>query len=199
VARTRARRQVRRRRRCTASRGHRAAVTRQIRPPGPGSADARGRRRRAAPRPARRRSCCAACRPRVPGREPGGRPAFPGLVLPERDDPRRGPQRVAEPRDTAEGQAAIEEVRLDVLGDHRRLPDRDIPDQAGRCHRATAGDLVAQLMVEGEREPVPGDGLMRGGQPWCQREAGGAAEVLADASSSKYGPSTAGGCIGHAP
>ncbi len=113
-------------------------------------------------------------------REPGGPPAFPGPVLPQRDDPRRGPQRVAEPRDTAEGQAAVEEVRLDVLGDHRRLPDRDIPDQAGRCHRATAGDLVAQLMVEGEREPVPGDGLMRGGQPWREREAGGAAEVLAD-------------------
>jgi hypothetical protein len=97
-------------------------------------------------------------------REPGGRPAFPGLVLPERDDTCRGPQRVAEPRDTAEGQAAVEEVRLDVLGDHRRLPDRDVPDQARRRHRAAAGDLVAQLMVKGEREPVPGDGLMRGGQ-----------------------------------
>src|SRR6202044_3157603 len=109
------------------------------------------------------------------------------------DDTCRGPQRVAEPGDTAEGQAAVEEVRLDVLGDHRRLPDCDIPDQAGLCHRPPAGDRVQQLMVEGEREPVPGDGLMRGGQPWCQREPGARPKSWPMASWSKYGPSTAAG------
>src|ERR1700734_2564673 len=35
-------------------------------------------------------------------------------------------------------------------------------------------------MIQGEREPVTGDGLMRGGQPRGQRQSGRGAELLAD-------------------
>ena len=51
-----------------------------------------------------------------------------------------------------------------MLRHHGGLADSHVPDQRRLRQRITAGYLPAQFVIERQREPVPGDGLMRGGQ-----------------------------------
>ena len=105
--------------------------------------------------------------------EPGRGAPRPPRVLPEADDLRRGPQRVAEPGRPVEHDAAVEEVRHHRVGGHSGLSDRDVPDQVGRGQHAVAEHLPGQQVRPGQRQPAADHRLVRGGQPLGQRHRRG--------------------------
>ncbi len=111
-------------------------------------------------------------------RQAGRRPARAVLILPERHYLGAGPQRVAKPGQAAECQPPVEQVRLHVLRHDGGLADSDVPDEAGLCQRITAGYQPAQVLIEHQREPVAGDGLMGRGQAGSERHRGRASESL---------------------
>ena len=77
------------------------------------------------------------------------RPSLIAVAL-QRDDLGRRLQRVADRRQAAQHQAAVEEVADDALGRQRRLADRDVADEH-RMGEAAPGDLLGQRRVERER------------------------------------------------
>ena len=73
-----------------------------------------------------------------------------------------GLQRVADRRQAAQHEPAVEEVADDALGRQRRLADRDVADEH-RVREAAAGDLVGERRVEREAQAVADDRLVQRG------------------------------------
>ena len=92
--------------------------------------------------------------------EAGRLAALLDRVALQRDDLGRRLQRVADRRQAAQHEAAVEEVADDALRRQRRLADRDVADEH-RVREAAAGDALGQRRVEREAQAVADDRLVQ--------------------------------------
>ena len=116
-----------------------------------------------------------------PQRRQSGRGATGfGAVLAQAHHLGAGEKRVADDRETVEGHAAVEQIRLHPLGHQRGLADRDVADQCGVRHRARhPGHGVRQFGVQGQPQAVADDALVRGGDARGERNRRRPVEHLA--------------------